>query len=123
MFVLRLSFTILLVALAPAAAMARDIGGTLLDAVSKQPIQGAQLRATAPGVDFSTTTDAAGAFVLTVPDPPPTSLRVRVTADGFQPLDLNLTDLDHTLELSLQAQPLFTAEVEVTGLRAEARDA
>jgi len=36
-----------------------------------------------------------------------------------QPLDLNLTDLEHSLFLSLKAQPLFAGEVEVTGLRAD----
>jgi iron complex outermembrane receptor protein len=120
MFVLRVLVTCLLLALAPATALARDIGGTLLDAVTKQPIEGAVFRATAPGIDISTTSDRDGAFVLRVPEPLPTSLRLRVSAEGFQPLDLNLTDLVHTLQLSLQAQPLFTAEVEVTGLRAEA---
>ena len=104
----------------PCLAEGLDIRGVLLDAATTNPISGAQVRATAPGIDLSTTTDASGAFVLVLVEPMPSSLRVRVAAAGYQTLDLNLTDLVHTRLLSLEVNPLFAAEIEVTGLRADA---
>jgi iron complex outermembrane receptor protein len=110
---------IVIVTLASATAAAGDLPGKLLDFTSKAPIAGAQIRATAPGIEIETTTGADGTFVLAVPDPPPDSMRLRVAAVGYQSLDLNLTDLVHTTFLSLQAHPIFTSEIEVTGLRAD----
>ncbi len=103
----------------PLAAAAADIRGTLIDADTRLPIAGADVRATAVGFDLTTITDAAGGFTLAVPDPPPTRLEIRVEAAGFQPLDVEITDVVQTSVLSLEATPLFTAEVEVTGLRAK----
>ena len=102
-----------------ATATAREVPGILLDFTTKQPIAGAAIRGTALGIDLSTTTSTDGSFVLVLPDPPPLSLRLTVKAAGYQTLDLNLTDLVHTLRLSLQAHPLFASEIEVTGLRAD----
>jgi iron complex outermembrane receptor protein len=101
------------------AAAAAEMAGTLIDFTTKQPIVGADLVGTAPGFELSATTGTDGSFVLVLPDPPPPSLRLTVTAAGYQTLDLNLTDLVHTLRLSLQAHPLFASEIEVTGLRAD----
>jgi iron complex outermembrane receptor protein len=112
----------LLLVASPLTASAGELRGELVDATSKLPIAGAEVRATSAGFDLRAATDDAGTFTLSVPDPPPTSLRLRVTAAGYQDLDLNITDLAHTRLLSLQAHPLFTAEIKVTGLRAEAGD-
>jgi len=114
------SFLIFLLAALPCLAEDVDIQGVLVDARTANPIAGAEIRATAPGVDFTTATGAEGRFTLTLAEPLPSSLRVRVTAAGYQSLDLNLTDLAHTRLLSLKAQLQFAGEVEVTGLRADA---
>ena len=100
-------------------AAAGELPGTLIDFTSKKPIAGADIRGTAPGIELSATTGTDGSFVLVLPDTPPPSLRLTVQAAGYQTLDLNLTDLAHTLRLSLQAHLLFSSEIEVTGLRAE----
>jgi iron complex outermembrane receptor protein len=100
-------------------ATAGELPGTLIDFTSKDPIAGADIRGTAPGLELSTTTGTNGSFVLVLPDPPPPSLRLTVQAAGYQTLDLNLTDLVHTIQLSLQAHPIFASEIEVTGLRAD----
>lgn len=108
------------VAVAPTAAAAADIRGTLTDAVDGAPIADAVIFATTEGANLQTTTDAAGTFVVALPEPPPSSLHIRVEAPGFQPLDVDVSDVADALSLTLRLQPLFTAEVEVTGLRADA---
>ena len=109
---------LVMIAAVPSLAAAGELRGTLIDAVTGKPIADAQIRAGAPGIDLRTMTDADGVFILELPAPPPTSLRLQVDAAGYQPLDLKLTDLEHTRFLDLKAQPLFAGEVEVTGLRA-----
>jgi iron complex outermembrane receptor protein len=111
--------TVAVVVAAPLTAAARELPGTLLDFTTKQPIADAAVHAIALGFDLRTTTAADGSFVLDLPEPPPPSLRLTVTADGYQTLDLNLTDLERSQFLSLQAHPIFTSEIEVTGLRAD----
>jgi iron complex outermembrane receptor protein len=108
-----------LIAASSLAASAGELPGTLTDFVTGEPIAGAEVRGTAPGIELSTTTAIDGSFSLDLPDPPPSSLRLIVAASGYQTLDLNLTDLAHSKFLSLRAHPLFTSEIEVTGLRAE----
>ena len=108
-----------LAAVVPLSATAGELSGSLIDFSSKQPIPGADIRGTAPDIELRTTTGADGSFVLDLPDPPPSSLRLIVTAAGYQTLDLNLTDLVHSRFLSLQAHPVFTSEIEVKGLRAD----
>jgi iron complex outermembrane receptor protein len=110
---------VLLLTTTPLVVGAFELTGVLRNEISQDPIAGAAVRATAQGLDQQTTTDAEGTFVLHLPDPPPSSLRLRVTADGYQMLDLNLTDVPHTRLLSLQTEPVFSGEFEVTGLRAE----
>jgi hypothetical protein len=53
------------------AAAAGELPGTLIDFTSKQPIAGADIRGTAPGIELSTTTGVDGSFVLFLPDPTP----------------------------------------------------
>jgi len=102
------------------AATAFELRGRLTDAGTNHPIAGADIQVTAARLDLRTTTDDGGEFRLTLPDPPPAGLNIRVAAPGFQPLDIEVADVLDTSSLDLRAQPLFTAEVEVTGLRAEA---
>ncbi len=119
MFLFRLTVTIVIWATLSGVALAAEIRGRLIDTLSKEPIAGASLLATADGLNLETSTDEDGGFVLHLPDPPPFSLRLRVTSGGHETLDLNLTDVPHTHGLSLQAEPIvFQGEVEVTGLRA-----
>ncbi len=106
----------------PLTVDAADLPGKLVDATTNIPIAGIEVLATAAGVDLRATTDETGSFVLSLPDPPPTSLRVHIDIPGYQPIDLNVTDVSTTRLLSLQAQQIFAGEVEVTGLRADAGD-
>ncbi len=111
---------IAILAVTSQAASAADIPGTLVDAVTGTPIAGATVEATAPGVDLRATTDDRGAFLLAVPEPPPPSIRIRVSATGYVPLNLELTDLTTARSLNLLARSVFAGEIEVTGLRASA---
>ena len=119
MFFFRLmALTIIFVALS-GQAVAADLRGRLVDKLSKESIANASVLATAEGVSIEASTDEDGVFVLGIPDPPPFSLRLRVTSAGYEPLDLNITDVPHSRELSLQATPtVFRGEIEVTGLHA-----
>jgi iron complex outermembrane receptor protein len=119
----RKSLPIVLIAVGvfiPGTAAAADLRGTLIDADTRSPIAGAVIHATTEGIDLQSTTDAGGAFVIVLPNPPPTGLHIRVEAPGFQPLEIDVTDVPESLPLTLQTQHLFTSEVEVTGLRADA---
>jgi iron complex outermembrane receptor protein len=119
MFPPRYVITILTLVVTAGTGLAGELPGRLLDKESKEPIPGATLLATAEGVAVAGTTDDRGAFTLLLPDPPPFSVRLRVTARGYETLDLNITDVPHTSQLSLQAEPVvFRGEVEVTGLHA-----
>jgi iron complex outermembrane receptor protein len=119
MFWFRSIVTTLVLLLTTGFLFAAEIQGRLIDKKSKEPIVGAALLATEGEMRVETVTDANGVFTLVVPDPPPFSMRLRVTADGYETLDLNLTDVAHTLQLSLQIEPVvFRGELEVTGLHA-----
>ena len=120
MVLFRKILQIVIVTVVPMAAAAADLRGTLADANTKAPIAGALIRATTEGIDLQTTTDAAGDFVIILPDPPPAGLHIQASAPGFQSLDVDVTDPSNLPFLPLRLQPHFTAEVEVTGLRAEA---
>ena len=116
----RLITLILLAVAVPVAAAAVEIRGSLTDSLTAMPIAGAEIRASAEGLDLRTRTGEAGEFVLEIPETLPESLRVRVTAAGFQSLDLVLTEIDPARHLALRTRAHFASEVEVTGMRAEA---
>jgi iron complex outermembrane receptor protein len=109
-----------IVAVCPRASLAAELPGTLVETGTGAPIAGATIRATAPGIDARTTTDNQGAFQLTLPEPPPSTLRITVTASGYLPLDLELSDLASMRSLTLSTRSVFAGEIEVTGLRATA---
>ncbi len=119
MFSYRTLITVGLVIVAAAAAEAAELTGTLVATTNGAPIAGAAVRLTASDLDLQTTTGADGRFRLPLPEPPPDAARLRVTAAGYQPLDLVLDDFEDPPLLILEAQPLFAGAVEVTGLRAE----
>jgi len=119
MFFFRLIVAATTIATVASVAGAADLQGILIDKLTKEPIAGAVLSASAGELRIDGSTDAEGRFSLEVPDPPPFSIRLRVTAPGFKPLDLNITDVANTQMLSLQAEPaVFQGEVSVTGMRA-----
>jgi iron complex outermembrane receptor protein len=103
----------------PLAAAAAEIRGTLTNAETGRPIIDAEIHAIAGVIDLSTTTNESGNFRFTLDAPPPSEIHLRVLATGFQPLDVEISDPARNPVLELEAHPLFTAEVEVTGLRAE----
>ncbi len=108
------------VAVLPLTAAAAEIHGSLIDASSRQPIAGAEIRATATGLDLNTTTDAGGAFRACAAG----TTALQSSTSGSRPGDTSGSwPRSPTLHirpiLTLEAHPLFAAEVEVTGLRAE----
>jgi len=110
----------ILLTAAPVSAASVDVRGALIDAATRKPISAAQVRLTADELDLRTATDADGGFHFELTDPVPSELRIRVSANGYQGLDVAISDPGNASDLVLEAHPLFTAEVEVTGLRAEA---
>lgn len=110
----------LAVVLLTVAASAAELAGIVIDTASGRPIAGAELRVTGEGIELHATTGTAGRFSLTLPDHAPQRLVLRVESAGYQPLDLSIDHAGPDLTLSLEMQPLFTGELEVTGLRATA---
>ena len=108
---------ILIGSVAPASSA--ELPGRLVDGRSGEPISGATVMLSSEDGRSDAITDDAGRFTLVVSDPPPESARLTVTADGYQPLELVLRELAATTRLDLEATlVLFSAEVQVTGLRA-----
>ena len=110
----------LILGLVGTAATAAELNGVVIDAVSRRPIAGADLQATGTGIDLRTSSDENGRFSFGLPDPAPRRLDVRAVRNGYQPLEIALENLDATRPLSLELQPLFSGELQVTGLRAAA---
>jgi len=119
MFVFRPIVIALVLITSSSLGLATELRGSLTDKVTGAPISGAQVVASGVEVEVETRTDDDGAFILSLPDPPPKTIRLRVSPTGYESLDLNLTDVAHGRALSLRATPVvFRGEVEVTGLHA-----
>ena len=85
---------------------------------STDPVPGATVTITAVGFKKSVTTDASGHFAVTLPEPPPTSGAIRVTAPSFEDVTRRIEDLSRPLEIVLQPKRVFSEAVEVTATRA-----
>ncbi|MCU0302776.1 MAG: TonB-dependent receptor [Thermoanaerobaculales bacterium] len=102
-----------------ASASGAELRGRLSDRRTGDAIAGASVEVTLGESSITATTGADGGFTIPLPDPPPPSARLVVTATGYEVLNLVVTDLPHTPPLNLEAVPVvFRGEVSVTGLGA-----
>ena len=62
MFLFRLTFTAFILAMCSGTVSATEIRGRLIDKLSKQPIAGASLLATADGLEYQASTDEQGSL-------------------------------------------------------------
>jgi Carboxypeptidase regulatory-like domain len=114
-----------LVALAAAALLAAgcgsrtfgQVGGTVVDARTRQPVVQAEVSATVPGAtEVSATTDAQGRFTLRHVS---RQARLRVTAGNYQPTEVQLTGELLGVALSpIPVRGVVTSTLTGGGLRA-----
>ena len=64
-------FALVVLAASVLTAAAGELPGALIDFTTKEPIAGADIRGSAPGIELRTATATDGSFVLSLPDPPP----------------------------------------------------
>ncbi len=121
MFSFRLAVATVVLSLCTGAAFAAELRGRLIGSGSRSPIEQASIRMTADGISVDAATDNSGSFVLEVPEPTPATVRILVSATGYQPLEVVLDELPDTLMLELDPAPaVFRSTIDVTGLRATA---
>src|SRR5256714_6634311 len=101
----------LLLAFQPAEAQTRTITGTVTDAETGQPLEGA--RVSVRGTSLTTTTAANGTFTLG--DAPQGSVIVSVRRIGHNFADLPLPAGQNVLAAALTRDPLRLSDVVVTG--------
>jgi Carboxypeptidase regulatory-like domain len=114
-----------LVALAAAALLAAgcgsrtfdQVGGTVVDARTREPVAQAEVRATAPGAtEVSATTDAQGMFTLRHVT---RRARLRVTSGNYRPTEVRLTGELLGVALSpIPVRGVVTSTLTGSGLRA-----
>ena len=95
----------------PALAQTRTVTGTVTDAQTGEPLEGA--RVTVRGTTLSTSTGATGRFVLgNVPAGDVTLIIRRI---GSNPADIRVTAGQNDVSAALTRDPLRLAEVVITG--------
>ena len=101
----------LLLTFSPAAAQTRTISGTVTDAETGQPLEGARI--SVRGTSLTTTTGAAGTFTLG--NVPEGNVIVSIRRIGSNFADLPLPAGQNVLSASLTRDPLRLSDVVVTG--------
>jgi TonB-linked SusC/RagA family outer membrane protein len=95
----------------PAAAQTRTLTGTVTDASTGQPLEGA--RVSVRGTSLGTTTGAAGQFTLG--NVPTGGITVTIRRIGSNPAEIVLPPGLNEVRVALTRDPLRLAEVVVTG--------
>ena len=95
----------------PAWAQTRTVTGTVTDAQTGQPLEGA--RVTVRGTALATSTGAAGQFTLG--NVPAAEVTVTIRRIGNNPVDVRLAAGQNDLRAALTRDPLRLAEVVITG--------
>ena len=95
----------------PASAQTRTVTGTVTDAQTGQPLEGA--RVTVRGTTLSTATGATGRFTLG--NVPAGDVTLTIRRIGSNPADVRLTPGQNELTAALTRDPLRLAEVVITG--------
>lgn len=95
----------------PASAQTRTVTGTVTDAPTGQPLEGARI--SVRGTTLSTSTGAAGQFTLG--NVPAGDVTVTIRRIGNNPADVRLAAGQNDLRASLTRDPLRLSDVVITG--------
>ena len=95
----------------PAAAQTRTVTGTVTDASTGQPLEGA--RVSVRGTALTTTTGVAGTF--TIGSVPERGVTIAIRRIGSNPLDIVVPSGQNDVRISLTRDPLRLSDVVVTG--------
>ena len=95
----------------PAAAQTRTLTGTITDASTGQPLEGA--RVSVRGTSLAATTGATGQFTLG--NAPAAGITVTIRRIGSNPVDVVLPPGQTEIRVSLTRDPLRLSDVVVTG--------
>jgi len=95
----------------PAAAQTRTVTGTVVDASTGQPLEGA--RVSVRGTALNTTTGASGQFTLG--GVPQSGVTVTVRRIGSNPAEIVLAPDQNDVRITLTRDPLRLSDVVVTG--------
>ena len=95
----------------PAAAQTRTVTGTVTDASTGQPLEGA--RVSVRGTSLATTSGASGQFTLG--NVPTGSITIAIRRIGSNPQDIVLPPGQAEVRVSLTRDPLRLSDVVVTG--------
>jgi TonB-linked SusC/RagA family outer membrane protein len=101
----------LLMVTIPASAQTRTVTGTVTDAQTGQPLEGA--RVSVRGTALATSTGATGQFTLG--NVPAGEVTVTIRRIGNNPVDVRLAAGENDLRATLTRDPLRLAEVVITG--------
>ena len=101
----------LLLSFSPAAAQTRTISGTVTDAQTGQPLEGA--RVSVRGTPLATTTSASGTFTLG--NVPQGNVVVSIRRIGNNFADVSLPAGQNVVTAALTRDPLRLSDVVVTG--------
>ena len=105
-----LAIAMLLLSL-PASAQTRTLTGTVTDATTGQPLEGARI--SVRGTSLATATGAAGQFTLG--GLPTGSITVAIRRIGNNPVDIVLPPGQNAISVTLTRDPLRLSDVVVTG--------
>ena len=95
----------------PAAAQTRTLTGTVTDASTGQPLEGA--RVAVRGTSLSTTTGVGGQF--TIGSVPERSITITIRRIGSNPFEIVVPSGQNEVRVSLTRDPLRLSDVVVTG--------
>ena len=95
----------------PAAAQIRTVTGTVTDASTGQPLEGA--RVSVRGTSLATTTGAAGRFTLG--NVPTGGITIAIRRIGSNPVEIVLPPGQDEIRIALTRDPLRLSDVVVTG--------
>src|SRR3981081_809376 len=95
----------------PAYAQTRTLTGTVTDASTGQPLEGA--RVSVRGTSFTTTTGVSGRFTLG--NVPPGGITISIRRIGSNPAEIVLPPGQDDIRITLTRDPLRLSDVVVTG--------
>jgi len=95
----------------PAAAQTRTVTGTVTDASTGQPLEGA--RVTVRGTSLATTTGSSGQF--TIGSVPSGGITIAIRRIGSNPMEIVLPPGQNEIRVTLTRDPLRLSDVVVTG--------
>ncbi|MDP4284930.1 MAG: SusC/RagA family TonB-linked outer membrane protein [Bacteroidota bacterium] len=110
-----LTFLFVVFGVFSALAQSNTIQGKVIDASTKSPLAGVSI--TIKNSNVGTTTDANGNFSLNVPN----NSRIVATFVGYDPVEINSSQRNITIQLTSSTQQLNEVVVTATGIKKEAK--